>query len=177
MRAAALGLAFVIGACGQPQRTPGGDAPSPAPRAEPRADCAPLRAVLAENDATPEDLRCEQRVDLDGDGRLDRAFISTSDGADVRLAVALGGQRAVFIGGAEAPLQRTEYKGDAQAAAVEPDFSWLVGWEPAKRDGARGVRSFDAPDALGDGLWMTGGDAAAVLYLARSGWVLMHLGY
>jgi len=59
------------------------------------------------------------------------------------------------------------------------ELSWLVAWSVAEREGNELVRGsrFRAGPALGDALWMSGSDAAAMLMLTERGWLLVELGY
>ena len=71
---------------------------------------------------------------------------------------------------------------------IDADLAWITRWELRPRNlhngapvfigqmGARIVES-PAPGALGDGLLLDGGDAAAILYRVPGGWTLMHLGF
>jgi hypothetical protein len=172
------GLAVVAAACaaGASNSARTDRAPPPHP------DCARLYAALVEQDVSPVSFACEQRVELDGDGRVDRAFITTTNGTDVRLAIALGAEPPVIVGTAAAPIIETEYRETRRSPSTDLDFDWLVGWKIAKRHGpylvveGDAIGRFEVLDALGDGLWMTSGDVASLFYRSADGWVLMSLG-
>ena len=141
-----------------------------------------MRSRLAASSASPTSFACEHQLDLDGDGQLDRAFLTLTGEHTIRLAVALAGHAEELVG-TEHPLVQTEYKEAGSTAMPDPEFGWLVSWKVAQREGRELVLPTGAhqrlatPEALGDALWMSGGDAAAVLYRSRTGWVLMQLGY
>lgn len=148
-------------------------------------NCKPLFSQLQKEETQLSDFRCEQRVDFDGDGKMDRAFLTSTDGADVLLAVALAGKKAMLVGTPSNPLWKTEYKEKGRTRAKSSGFRWIMGWRVYKREGndlvssRSGVRrrKVRVPDGKGQGLWMTSTDAAAIFYLSTHGWTLMHLGY
>ena len=68
--------------------------------------------------------------------------------------------------------------------AIDPNLTWIAHWElrPRKKNSPeltdpRRKRTYKAPGALGDGLHLSGTDAAAALYRTTTGWTLMHLGF
>ena len=150
-----------------------------------RPNCKPLFSYLEKEGTRRSDFRCEQRVDFDGDGKMDRAFLTSTDGTNVLLAVALAGKKAMLVGTASNPLWTTEYKEKGRTRAKSSGFRWLMGWRVYKREGNDLVssssgsrrRKVRVPDGRGQGLWMTSTDAAAIFYLSTHGWTLMHLGY
>lgn len=140
---------------------------------------------------------CEQQVDLDGDGQLDRLFVVSSaapasdgdsddddDGEStlvVDLMVELAGARPVRLGSAAAPLWDGEV-GEPGRRPRQPDpsdMSWLQAWRPAQREGLYlrvGGQRFAVP-GRGGAVWVSGGDAAALLLREGERWVLLGLGY
>lgn len=122
---------------------------------------------------------CAHLGDFDGDGKADRVVFASVEGRRVlRFTFGAGHTRIVGL----APIAYRFYKEPELAPTTwRDDFSWLFGWSTAYRTGKvltlRKRRRFDFPGALGDGLWLTGTDAAAMLVLTSKGWVLTHLGY
>ncbi len=103
-------------------------------------------------------------------------------GEHIVLRVAFGGGE---IGVLTEPFELTELPDLGQPWPPPSDdvypaeVSWLAAWGVAKREGDELVRRshFRAGPALGDALWLSSPDAAAVLMLADRGWVLVQLGY
>lgn len=186
------GLVVVLAAASScaPRRSPapppsdarGETTPAPANDA-----CIAIRArILAEvcgdePDCDSSALACEQRLDLDGDGRMDRVdFATAGDEPVLRVTFGDGETRVLTDPFAQVELPDLGSPWPADAEDTSPaSVSWLVAWSVAKREGDRLVRgsSTAAGPALGDGLWMSGEDAAAMLILTAKGWWLVELGY
>lgn len=131
----------------------------PSPSADERATC----------DQPP--LPCEVSADLDGDGKPEVVSL-TRQGAAVGLAVRWSSGEAVVV----TPLVAVI---DEEVSSMD-EMSWLVGWRAAPAaEGVRAglVRAPLPPGSLGDGVWMTGTDAASVLVKTALGLRLVHLGY
>lgn len=171
-----------------------GAAPAAAPAAHPAVDPAPPVDACArqkmrvreetcgdapEDECGPIDLRCAQSVDFDGDGKPDTVRFANLDGDALGLRVTFGDGHTETLGAAPLPLTEYGNKGDT-GRTLDPDLSWIVGWKPAPRRGkalAVGRHTFTLTAARGDGLWITGSDAAAILVLTRDGWLVVELGY
>jgi hypothetical protein len=175
---------------------------NPADEDKLQPNCHPLFARFEEQERDPAGFPCELLVDLNGDGKNDRVFLTSTDGKNVRLAVALAKKPAHLIGDAAHPLWKKFYRGGntsprtadpRQNSGVQrpaklrkstnPDFSWLVGWKVAHRKGRKLVipggliRTFHVPDAMGEGVWMTSHSVAVMFYRSQKGWIFMPLGY
>jgi hypothetical protein len=180
-------LAGGLGGCVRPQ------APEPAessqlPRAPTASDgvCARHVAHLRDeqcgdepdNECTIAEFPCEHWLDFDGDGAADHVELSVHAGGGIGLRVVFGAGHEVVL---DAPLALSELgEPDDVGRTLDPDLSWLMGWMPAPR-GPTGLqvggRTFEILGASGDGLWLTGGDAAAILVLGPDGWRVIELGY
>ncbi len=117
-------------------------------------------------------------MDLDGDGRPDEVELARLDGRTVlRVRWATGTEDTV---GAK-PVAVTEYREpDHHGRTLDGDWSWVVAWSAATRKGdglQHGGRTFDAFVGNGDGLWVSGTDAAAMLVQTPDGWLIVELGY
>ncbi len=184
--------------------TTGGEATAAPAPSGPACEAWLAALAAAELDPLPP---CEQQVDLDGDGQLDRLFVVSSaaaasgdgdgddgddgDGDDddddgestlvVDLMVELAGARPVRLGSAAAPLWDGEV-GEPGRRPRQPDpsdMSWLQAWRPAQREGLYlqvGGQRFAVP-GRGGAVWVSGGDAAALLLREGERWVLLGLGY
>ncbi|MRG93415.1 hypothetical protein [Polyangium spumosum] len=175
-------------------------APAESPGELPGALVARLRAELPEHHAACDVALsgpCAVRGDLDGDGAIDDVVLVRSRAGAGGIAILWGTGAAELLGGGRRGQwwTRTEVpdlggRPDAppRPTEIDADFGWLARWElrpRALRDGLPvlvgriGPRIVEspAPGALGDGLLLDGGDAAAVLYRTRGGWTLMHLGF
>ncbi len=95
----------------------------------------------------------------------------------LRVQWATGAEELV---GAE-PVALTEYREpDDHGRTLDGGLSWVVAWSAATREGRdlqHGGRTFDAFVGRGDGLWMSGTDAAAMLVSTDDGWLIVELGY
>lgn len=128
-------------------------------------------------------FRCEHRLDFDGDGRPDQVSLWALPSGKTGLRVRFADGHEEQVGGNQrlARKELGEEPHPIQASdAADSDLSWSRAWEPAPRRGAelrcRG-RGSSIPEARGDGLWLSGGDAAAMLVLSAKGWLLVALGY
>lgn len=138
---------------------------------------------------------CAVRGDLDGDGKIDDVvLVRSSDGAG-GLAILWAAGTAELLGAGRrgqcwTTTEVVDLDGTSDVAPcpaeVDADLRWIAHWELHPRKlGARGPavadprrrREYPAPGVVGDGLYLSGSDAAAVLYRAESGWILMHLGF
>ncbi|MDI1428641.1 hypothetical protein [Polyangium sorediatum] len=141
---------------------------------------------------------CTVQGDLDGDGHPDDVVFVRNRAGVVGIAVFLGTNPVELLGGGSLGKKywtKTEVP-DVGAAPdapgppeeIDADLGWIRRWElrPLKlRNGAPvfvgqiGKRTVEspAPDAVGDGLLLDSGDAAAILYRVPDGWRLMHLGF
>jgi hypothetical protein len=119
---------------------------------------------------------CSLSLDLDGDTRFEKVSVVNKK-AKIGLGIEWGDGRLSLLGaGKKLKL----------APGTEPisDLNWLMRWEPTTHTaGAFSVNvlgkphSFPAPNALGDGIVLDGGDAAEILYLSKDGWRLLELGF
>ena len=151
------------------------------------SSCDAIRARIKgdlcgdESDCEDAEITCRQELDLDGDGTLDEVTFAEAEGKTV-LRVAFGhGETSVLTGSFE--LTETPDLGQPWPPPSDETYpaelSWLVAWSVAEREGDELVRGsrFRAGPALGDALWMSGSDAAAMLMLTERGWLLVELGY
>ncbi|MDI3290310.1 hypothetical protein [Polyangium sp. 15x6] len=174
--------------------------PSPSVGELPRALTARLSAALPDHRAKCDGAMsgpCNLRGDLDGDGILDDVVFVQSRAGAGGIAILWGKGAVELLGGGRRGQSWTTTEvadvdgsqgATPSATEVDADLGWLARWElrPRKlrndvpvlvgRIGGRTVES-PAPGALGDGLLLDGGDAAAVLYRTADGWTLMHLGF
>lgn len=111
---------------------------------------------------------CALALDLDGDGAEDRAFVTSVSGT-IQVGVTWSDKRQAVL---SLPQEKIS------------EFSWLQAWKPAKKNGdyfeievLGKTRDVEAGDARGDGLWVSGGDAAAILYWDGTAWAYLALGY
>src|SRR5690606_12536922 len=117
---------------------------------------------------------CELRLDLDGDGALDRAFkIRERGGARAGMAIVWGHGGGVSVIGAGAPslaLTTDVYEDgfDLSWSETEEDFSSLQRWAVAEvaANGFQGSKprghsagEHVAPSVVGAGIWLDGSDA------------------
>lgn len=140
---------------------------------------------------------CTIRGDFDGDGTPDDAVLVRARARAGGIALLWGTGAAELLGAGrhgqcwtttEVPNSDGSPGATPCAEEISPDLDWLARWElrPRRlRDGnpvlvgrilKKTVES-PAAGALGDGLLLDGGDAAAVLYRTADGWTLMHLGF
>ena len=166
--------------------------PAAAPTPTPTPDavdptCAAMRTRIEDDlcgddpDCEVTDLPCTQQLDLDGDGKLDDVGFAEVEGQPVFRVTFGHGETAVLT----EPFELTEVPDLGQSwpppseERYPSEVSWLVAWKVAKREGDELVlRSrFRAGPAVGDGLWLSGTDAAAMLVLTERGWLLVELGY
>lgn len=136
---------------------------------------------------------CNIRGDLDGDRAPDDVIlVRNKDGAGgLAILYAAGPTDLLGAGRRGACWTATEIEnidGTSDVAPcleeVEPNLNWIAGWDlrPRKKNSPvltdpRRKRTFKAPGALGDGLQLSGMDAAVALYRTATGWTLMHLGF
>jgi len=170
-------------------------------REHPNAIVTRLRYELPDHHVACDVARsgpCTLQGDIDGDGHPDDVVFVRSFKGVAGIAVFLGTSPAELLGGgslAKKYWTKTEVAdvGAAPVAAgpaeeIDADLGWIRRWElrPRKlRNGApffvgqigKRIVESPAPDAVGDGLLLDGGDAAAILYRVPGGWRLMHLGY
>jgi hypothetical protein len=122
------------------------------------------------DDACDVELACAQALDFDGDGARDAVRIVGLPGDAIGLHVSFADHREETIG--DAPLALTEIGEPGDVGRTLPrDLSWISAWRVAPR------HALEIPSARGDGLWLSGGDAAAMLVLTHDGWLLVELGY
>ncbi|MDC3960511.1 hypothetical protein [Polyangium jinanense] len=171
-----------------------------AQRELPKALAARLRAALPEHRAACDVARsgpCTLHGDLDGDGVLDDVVLVRSRAGAGGIAILWGKGAAELLGGGrrgqcwtrtEVPDVDGSPGATPCATEIDADLGWLARWELRPRKlrndvpvlvGRIGGRTVESPakGALGDGLLLDGGDAAAVLYRTADGWTLMHLGF
>lgn len=140
-----------------------------------------VEAELAER---RDEFPCELELDLDGDHADERIFI-TSAGRDRVVGIGIewsDGHWTLLGGGNPVEMQPAIDKNDDPI--VMSDFDWIVHWKPAPlREGefevdvlGKPIR-FEAPGALGDGVEVSGTDAAAIIYFDGSEWRWLHLGF
>ena len=130
------------------------------------------------DDCESEALPCSWVLDLDGDGADDHVRV-TGERERAHLQVRFANGQTDVVG--QTPVAMTGYREpDDVGRTMAGGFSWIVAWMVAPRadDGVRvRGRLFEPMPGRGDGLWMSGGDAAAVLVLTEDGWLLVELGY
>ncbi len=181
-----VGLLPAITACARPSMSASADPSGPAVAAtsKPSPACAAMRTAVREKmcenpgDCDRPELPCSHTLDFDGDGAADRAELAHK-GDTVVLRVHFGSGREDTVGAG--PVAVTEYREGGDVGRTLPaGFSWIVAWTAARRTNA-GLhvhgREFDHIAGRGDGLWMSGGDAAAMLVLTADGWLVIELGY
>lgn len=167
---ASVVLVALAGASGCAHRGPA--------QGEPWVDCALAMYTLTDNGQEAPDVPCDHRLDLDGDGVVDRVWL-TANAGQVYVGAVLGRRGAESV----SRVTRRVYGEPGEAVEAELDLLGLVDWRVVRRDGdgwrveGVGGSHVAAPDALGDALWVTGSDAAALLYRTHAGWVLLELGY
>jgi hypothetical protein len=142
---------------------------------------------------------CELVVDLDGDGKPERAVKlreRSSGRAGIGIRWADGTVSIVGAGASSRQLATDVYEDgvDLSWREVEDDWSFLARWSVARHtpagfaiprgrapsrpgSGAAPPRSLRAPAALGGGLWLDGGDAAEVLYWDGARWRRLVAGF
>ena len=153
-------------------------------------------------------FRCELGLDLNGDGREDRAYIGedrvaiaedaealANEGDEeprerIRIGISWADGHHSVVGAKQAgamhsvPAPEPDPDSDIEVIDVPKEYSWLMHWKVMKyRDGAIQLdmlgkeTPIEAPGALGDGIMISGTDAAAVLYFTKHGWRAVHLGF
>ena len=173
---------------------------APPRRDHPRELVPRLRSALPDHQVACDVARsgpCSVQGDLDGDGRLDDAVFVRSRAGAVGIALLMatsptdllgGGRRGKYWTKTEVADVGAAPEAPGPAEEIDADLGWIRRWElrPRKlRNGApffvgqigKRIVESPAPDAVGDGLLLDGGDAAAILYRVPGGWRLMHLGY
>ena len=140
---------------------------------------------------------CSLRGDFNGDGARDEVVLVRDEAGAGGLAFLWAGGGAELLGGGRRGVcwSATEVPDlDGTAAPpscpeeIDADLDWLAAWDLRPREvGSEGpafvgrvlhrTMRFQAADSVGDGVLIDGGDAAAILYWRREGWVLMDLGY
>jgi hypothetical protein len=168
-----------------------------AKRKVPKALATRLSAALPEHRAACDVALsgpCALRGDLDGDGALDDVvLVRARDGAGGLAILWATGTTELLGGGRRGQCWTTTEVADLDGTSdVEPcpqeidaDLSWIAHWELRPRQVKDGPvltdpgrrREWKAPGAVGDGLMLSGTDAAAALYRTAAGWTLMHLGF
>lgn len=133
--------------------------------------------------------RCELSGDLNGDGKPDRLFkIKGLQGGEVGIAVAWADGRFSVLGAsARTRYVRTDVASDGlkEESHAEPlDLEGIQTWrllKPAHNGFAssslKGQRTYAAPFVVGDGIYISGGDAAEMLYWDGRGWRRLILGF
>lgn len=134
---------------------------------------------------------CEFPLDVDGDGRDERVLrirerSGTRDGlaivwSDGRVSVLGAGESVrvvwteVFLDGSEAAWQALDesFTGFTRCRRVRRRGP---GFADVHRRGKGGV-PFPALSPTGDGIWLVGGDAAAILHWDGARWRLLALGF
>ena len=134
---------------------------------------------------------CELTGDLDGDGKPERVFkIRARKGGKVGIAVAWADGRYSALGaGARTLRVRTEVYQDGtkepEVALNEPlDLAGITTWKilPPAREGfashSNNPKSvYRAPSVVGHGIFISGGDAAEMLYWDGGRWRWLILGF
>ncbi|MDI1442651.1 hypothetical protein [Polyangium sp. 6x1] len=140
---------------------------------------------------------CALQGDLDGDGVFDNMVLVRSRAGAGGIAILWGtGATALLGGGRRGQCWTKTEVADLEghpvvkpcATEIDANLDWIARWEMRPRTlregaavlvGRKGAKTLEspAPGALGDGLLLDGGDAAAILYRTKNGWTLMHLGY
>lgn len=134
---------------------------------------------------------CELTGDLDGDGKSDRVIkIRTRKGGKVGIAVAWAdGRYSVLGAGARTLRVRTEVYADGtrepEVALTEPlELGGIKSWKilPPAREGfvsrSNSPKSvYRAPSVVGHGIFISGGDAAEMLYWDGGRWRWLILGF
>lgn len=137
---------------------------------------------------------CSIRGDFDGDKLPDDAVLVRDANKAGGIAILWGKGSADLLGGGRYQCWTTTEVADLDGSPIgepclEPidtDLSWLYDWQllAADRTGdtvllrhSAGKAGYPAPGALGDGLFVSGSDAAAALHRTSAGWTLMELGF
>lgn len=137
---------------------------------------------------------CTIRGDFDGDKLPDDAVLVRDANKAGGIAILWGKGSADLLGGGRYQCWTTTEVADLDGSPIgepclEPidtDLSWLYDWQllTADRTGdtvllrhSAGKAGYPAPGALGDGLFVSGSDAAAALHRTSAGWTLMELGF
>jgi hypothetical protein len=125
-----------------------------------------------------DELPCAHSLDFDGDGSPEQVELADEQGM-LALRVRFADGREELVGAT--PTALGEYLEPVEPGrTLPPDWSWIAAWSPAPREGGELVhrgRRFEAGPARGDGLWLSGSDAAAMLVLGEAGWLVLELGY
>lgn len=135
-------------------------------------------------------LRCQESGDLDADGKADHVrLVRPRGGAALGLLVQWGrGGHDVLGAGVRGQTWRERVDGSIRSAAIDPDLGWLAAWDLLPAHGATrartgfraiqgGIRIYAAPGVVGDGIYISGGDAAGVAYWTPDTWRFEHLGF
>lgn len=160
--------------------------PSPEAVAPKASACETHKAALRVEYCDPEEvdetcaadkLSCELLADFDGDGTKERVVIEALDDT-ITLTVLWAGGRTENLASATRPLKLAETDESFE------DFRWLLHWSVlSRKDGGFfhevGSRSYKVPikGAEGDALVVSGGDAAAAVFLRDESFVAEHLGF
>lgn len=157
-----------------------------------------LKVALPDHTAACDILRrapCGFEGDLDGDGLRDEVVLVRDDRRQRGIAVLWGKGGAELIGAGRRDLYwKTTEVANIDGTPNDPpgrervdaNITWIEAWDlwPLRRKGrgyagrvARSTHRFGAPGALGDGLMLSGSDAAVVVYRTKRGWTQMHLGF
>lgn len=135
-------------------------------------------------------LRCQERGDLDADGEPDHVrLVRPRGGAALGLLVQWGrGGHDVLGAGVRGQTWRERVDDSTRTATIDPDLRWLADWDLVPARGPAGartgfqakrglVRTYAAPGVIGDGIYLSGGDAAGVAYWTPETWRFEHLGF
>ncbi len=150
-------------------------------------DGEPTLSHRFEQDEDSIELACRKTADVDLDGYADDVVLVKDSAGHLGLAVLAHGPARILIGaGKRGQTWMVVTDDDTSREPVDTDLDWLASWSvwPVWKDGrmARGFsggpgRNHVADDVGGDGLFLSGGDAASVAYFDGSGWRLLHLGF
>ncbi|MBW2735858.1 MAG: hypothetical protein JRH20_26020 [Deltaproteobacteria bacterium] len=157
-------------------------ATTPTPPKTKRSACAAhkkaLRKHYCESETTEEpcpadSFVCELRLDFNGDGKMDRVAIEALGTTSTLMVYWAGGTQERLASSAQ-PLEL------AQTGESFKDFAWLVHWKVLVRKNEgfshRG-RKLPVKGMHGDGLFVSGGDAAGVVFQRKGSFVMEHLGF
>lgn len=128
-------------------------------------------------------LPCWASADIDLDGAMDDVALVLGAKDELGIAVVTRSKGTILIGaGTRGPMWRVEIDGQSSMKPVERDLQWLRVWKvvlPVSGGGGFASKAgmHEAEGVRGDGLYLSGGDAAAIAYFDGKGWRLLHLGF
>lgn len=126
------------------------------------------------------------QLDFDGDGQPDTVSPALGeDGAYCFLEVQLASGTTYRLGAPDGPAITHRFYVQDKRTSFDDELVGFMGWKVHEAQNGRltggppipGASQWEISEARGDGLYLAGTDAAALVYLADSGWVYTSLGY